>query len=109
MAKRVCSKPNCGTLINIGAYRNLCPTHQRDRDRDRGTPTQRGYGTEHQALRKQWQSRIDAGETITCATCPNTITGRLWHLGHNADRSGYLGPQCIQCNLTEAGRASHQR
>lgn len=74
--------------------------------------TQRGYGSSHQRLRAHWQHRINTGEVITCwrPDCGRRITGTDWHLGHDDnDRSKYRGPECITCNLSAAGKKSHEK
>ena len=106
MAKRVCLEPGC-PVITDGSR---CTEHARAKDKARGTRQQRGYDAGHDALRASWQRRIDAGEHVTCwrPTCNRTITGRAWHLGHDdVDRHITHGPECISCNLTAAGKASH--
>jgi hypothetical protein len=56
--------------------------------------TARGYGAEHQALRKQWAPLVDAGQ-VTCWRCGNLIhPGQAWDLGHDDhDRGAYRGPE----------------
>lgn len=106
MALRPCPVAGCPTLIPPGA--RYCPTHTRDRDKARGTRQARGYNASHDRLRAAWQRRIDAGEHITCATCPTTITPDApWQLGHDHERGGYLGPQCVRCNTSDGGRRAH--
>jgi len=105
----VCPVPGCPTLVPPGAYRGLCDQHRAERDQQRGTPTQRGYGPAHQALRAAWQTRIDNGETVRCVTCGVHLRERAWHLGHDDDRTTWIGPQCVACNLQQAGRASHRQ
>lgn len=106
MAKRVCAEPGCPTLTAT----TRCPAHTRARDKARGTRQQRGYDAAHDALRAAWQRRIDAGEVVHCwrPGCHVRIVGRAWHLGHDdRDRSITRGPECIACNLSAAGRNSH--
>lgn len=83
-----------------------CPDHTRTKDKARGTRQQRGYDKQHQALRARWQTRIDAGETVRCATCPTILSDRAWDLGHTEDRTRHIGPQCIPCNRSTARRRS---
>lgn len=73
--------------------------------------TERGYGAQHQRLRKQWQSRIDAGEIVTCWRCEENGTphpilpGDAWDLGHDDnDRGRYRGPECVGGNRATSGR-----
>jgi hypothetical protein len=88
----------------------------------RGTPAEkareRDYNsTEHQAIKAA--RRATAGPHTPC-TCPGRGKGgckhhdgpcgkplgpdvRLWHVPHNADRTGYLpGIWCAPCNRSEA-------
>ena len=81
----------------------------------RKTTTERGYGGKHQKLRREWQARIDAGETVTCWRCaekgePHTIgPGDEWDLGHDDDnRSVYRGPECVGGNRATATRRAAQ-
>lgn len=76
-----------------------------------GSTTERGYGGKHQRLRKQWQTRIDAGEKVTCWRCEEAGTphqirpGDDWDLGHDDhDRGRYRGPECSRGNRATAGR-----
>jgi hypothetical protein len=101
-AKRVCPRPGCPALIPAGA--RYCPTHAREYETRRGTRQARGYDARHNALRADWQRRIDRGERVVCATCPTVLTGRTWDLGHADDRRAYIGPQCLPCNRGDGGR-----
>jgi hypothetical protein len=102
---RVCLEPGCGALIREGKRGGRCPVHTRERERQRGTASARGYGAEHRKLRAHYQHRMDAGERFTCWRCPRPIDPTRWHLGHDdQDRSQYRGPECIPCNTATAGR-----
>lgn len=98
MALRPCLEPGCPALIRPGATR--CPAHERERDRARGTTTQRGYGAPHQALRQAWRTRIDSGEPVACWRCGERIDpGSTFDLGHDdSDRSVTRGPEHVACN-----------
>lgn len=103
-AKRICPKPGCPTI----ASSTYCPKHQAEADKARGTTTQRGYGHEHQELRKQWAPTVARGGVI-CRKCGDTIQpGTTWHLGHTDDRTAWTGPEHDGCNLSDAGRRSHR-
>src|SRR5512132_1426549 len=58
------------------------------------TTTQRGYGANHQALRKAWARKVAAG-SIGCARCGlKILPGEPWDLGHvDGDRSRYTRPE----------------
>ena len=72
--------------------------------------TQRGYGHGHQQIRAHYQAIIDSGEAVYCwrPDCGRQLYGTDWHLGHDDnDRTIYRGPECIHCNLSAAGKKSH--
>jgi hypothetical protein len=71
--------------------------------------TARGYGTQHQTLRKTWAPLVDAGQ-VTCPRCARPITpGQPWDLGHHdTDRTRYTGPEHRTCNRA-AGAAKGNR
>lgn len=71
----------------------------------KASSTARGYGANHQKLRKAWKIRVDAGEVY----CSHPECGRLidpatpWDLAHDPnDRSRYAGPQHARCNRSQA-------
>ena len=103
MTRRVCLEPGCPTITDAPR----CPVHTRARDKARGTRQARGYDAAHDAERSKWQRIIDAGENVPCARCGQHIAGP-WHLDHNNERTGYLGPSCADCNLRAAGKVRHQ-
>lgn len=106
MGRKVCRTPGCPTIINADAYRGLCDDCRRSYDRARGTRAERGYDTAHDAERETYAIRIRSGETLRCVTC-NKKLSLNFHMGHTADRKGWIGPQCPFCNDSEAGKASH--
>jgi hypothetical protein len=61
--------------------------------------TARGYGTQHQTLRKTWAPLVEQG-AVTCPRCARPITpGQAWDLGHHdTDRTRYTGPEHQRCN-----------
>lgn len=72
--------------------------------RTRGTTTARGYGTQHQALRRQWAPKVATG-TVTCWRCGRLISStEPWDLGHDDhDRTRYRGPEhANRCNRASA-------
>lgn len=74
-----------------------------------GSTTARGYGTQHQALRRELAPKVAAGD----AHCTEPIChdpdgtgrwiapGRPWDLAHNRDTGGYRGPAHQHCNRRE--------
>jgi hypothetical protein len=74
----------------------------------RRTTTQRGYGAQHQRLRRIWAPRV-AGGQVPCARCGMLIAaGELWDLGHDDhNRDRYTGPEHARCN--RATRSLHRR
>jgi hypothetical protein len=65
--------------------------------------TARGYGNQHQKLRKQWAARVAAG-TVTCWRCHRLIAPWAeWELGHDDwDRDITRGPEHKACNRKAA-------
>lgn len=104
-ARKICTRPGC-PAITTGGY---CPAHAREVDKARGTSTQRGYGTAHINARKAMAQQVETGN-VRCARCGQPILpGAAWHLDHDDnDRTKYLGASCARCNLSAAGKKSHQ-
>jgi hypothetical protein len=98
---KVCAESGCPTLT----HNTRCTTHERAKDRARGTRQARGYGAEHDTLRAIYQSRMNQGETLNCWRCDKQIDPHAWHLGHDDhNRAVYRGPECVPCNTATAGR-----
>lgn len=100
---------DCPRLIPAGSPRGRCPDCLRERERERGSRQDRGYGADHDRERSSWQRRMDAGETVACRNpyclSPSSpVDPRRWHLGHAPDRAAWRGPEHPECNLTEAGK-----
>ena len=53
------------------------------------SPTARGYGQNHQVLRKVWADRIGRLGAVPCSICHKPIrAGQRWHLAHADDPAG---------------------
>lgn len=101
MAKRVCLETGCPTLTD----RTRCPEHERERDRARGSSTERGYGTEHRKLRAQL---APAAIGTNCHFCGKPmLSSQSLALDHTEDRTGYRGIVHLACNAADGGRRSH--
>lgn len=102
MARKVCAEPGCPTLTDGPR----CTEH------DRPGTAARGYGSAHQAESRAWKARVRRGELVTCWRCGEPITdAEDLHLGHDDhDRSITRGPEHgRRCNLSAAGKKSHQQ
>ena len=93
----------CRTLIG---KRGRCGPCAKAKERARGTSAQRGYGAEHQRLRRAWQPHVASG-LVDCARCHEPIEpGAAWDLGHDDhDRTRYHGPEHASCNRGGGHRA----
>ena len=71
----------------------------------KGNTTARGYGAEHQKLRRRIAPLVAAGQAI-CWRCGQKIpAGSSWDLGHDDhDRSRYRGPEHVKCNRATSAR-----
>jgi hypothetical protein len=69
----------------------------------RRSTVSRGYGGEHQALRKRIAKLVAAGGAV-CWRCGRPILPWMaWDLGHDDyDRGIYRGPECRHCNRSSA-------
>lgn len=69
---------------------------------------QRGYGNQHKRERRRWAPIVALGRTA-CHRCQLLIRpNQPWHLGHNDERTAYLGPEHAACNLQAASRRAHE-
>lgn len=93
---RYCDR--CRALAEL-RYAKTDAARGRRRELTRRSSTERGYGTEHQRLRREWKRRVEAGG-VDCARCHRPIQpGTLWDLGHHDfDRTRYTGPEHRHCN-----------
>ena len=76
--RRPCSSPGCRGVCDEGGY---CLTHRRQRDRQRGTPVERGYDAEHRKLRILCFQR-DSWRCADCGWEPDIVADcRRFELG----------------------------
>lgn len=101
MSKRVCAEPGCAALVDKGR----CTTHRRERDKARGTSSERGYDYAHQQDRAAWAPLVATGR-VQCRRAPHLLDpDDPWDLGHpDADCPKPKAPECIPCNRATAGR-----
>lgn len=104
-AKRICARPGCTKPVN----KRYCTQHDAEYEAKRGTKKERGYGADFWALRRQWESKVAAGE-VNCWRCKERIDPQqTWHLGHDDNNRAIIqGPEHPRCNLSAAGKASHK-
>ena len=109
-ASTVGSCTQCGLLFQRKtAHTRRCPScvarfPRRKRSYPKAPASQRGYGREHQQLRKRWAARMQT-ELILCAKCGLEIwPGQRWDLGHTTDRTAYTGPEHAFCNRSAGAR-----
>lgn len=83
---------------------------QAKRRKPRANTSKRGYGAEHQKLRRAFKPRVDTGR-VRCWRCGDLITpdptipGEGWDLGHDDDdRRIYRGPEHVECNRATSSR-----
>ncbi|KNX39495.1 hypothetical protein VV01_14565 [Luteipulveratus halotolerans] len=82
--------------------RTRCPTHERQRDQARGTPAERGYGSDHRRTRAQLLPQAIGQPCHFCGEPMNE--GQPLALDHTEDRSGYRGMAHLSCNAADGGR-----
>jgi uncharacterized C2H2 Zn-finger protein len=86
-----------------------CPRCQvvadRQRDAQRGSTAQRGYGSAHQRKRAELVAAFVPGQP--CARCGRPIArAEDADLGHTDDRSGYRGLEhAAECNRAAGGKS----
>jgi hypothetical protein len=69
----------------------------------------RRYGVVHRKNRQRWARLVDAG-SVSCVRCGNAISpGSEWHLDHDDEGTGYLGPAHARCNTSAGGRIGRER
>lgn len=77
------------------------------------TTTQRGYGSSHQRLRKQYARMVAAGRAqcseVVCLSPTRWIQpGTPWDLAHGATRDTYRGPAHAACNRSESATRTNR-
>ena len=102
MALRVCSQAGCPELVEQGARDGRCTTHQRTKDKARGTRQQRGYDRAHELTRAALLPKAYG------TRCPHCLE-YMWphqalHLDHTEDRKNYIGIVHEHCNTSDGAR-----
>lgn len=85
MVMKICNERDCPIKVPAGVKR--CPKHTRERDRKRGTPTQRGYGQEH---RTRFREGVLARNPI-CVLCLRRPATEADHYPRSRDELVELG------------------
>jgi 5-methylcytosine-specific restriction protein A len=98
VALTVCAEPHCP---HVAVDRGRCRQHQQ-----RGTTSQRGYGSAYQRQRARYLR-----EHPTCITCGQPAT-TVHHVNHDASTPAGLDqrrwqPMCLTCNSREAAGWGH--
>lgn len=97
---RARSQPRLRACLDCGrpTIGNRCQDHDARKTSERGSTTERGYGNEHQKLRRTWTELITSGNSA-CSRCHQPIMPTdSWDLDHTPDRTSYLGPSHAACN-----------
>lgn len=109
MSYRVCGVKGCGKT-QPGPF---CERHalekRRAQEKWRASRKERGYGAEHDALRRKWAPKVATG-MVKCSKCGKLIRrGQRWDLGHvEGDRRRYAGPQHESCNRARGRDGTRQ-
>ena len=77
---------------------------RRRKKRIQASSTARGYNYAHQQLRKRLLALWRPGDP--CARCGQPMYGppSMIHLGHTADRTGYIGLEHRFCNCSDGAK-----
>ena len=102
---RCTGSPTCPVMLSSSV--RYCDEHAVAYEQRRGTRQARGYGVDHDRLRRSWDRRLAAGELVYCWRCgARIVRGTGWDLGHDdQDRARHRGPECETCNRRAGGRA----
>lgn len=79
-----------------------CRQTRRSMVPDKPSSYARGYGPEHQRMRIQWKTKVDAGGVLCCLCSTEIQPDEPWHLDHTEDRTSYRGVAHRLCNLRDA-------
>lgn len=96
MPKRICIA--CRHLFDMATVKGeRCPACRREKDAERGTTAERGYGAAHQHERTERLAAWSPGDP--CAWCrqPMWDASRI-QLGHRQGKRGYRGLEHDTCN-----------
>lgn len=104
----VCATPGCPELTTA----RRCPDCASAYEQRRGTRQARGYGRQHERLRRHWQPKVERGEVdchegVCLMPIRRILPGQPWHLCHDRTTGGYRGPGHVRCNTSEGGKATH--
>jgi hypothetical protein len=94
-----CDGLPCPTRALTTDRSGRCEHCRRQHWRSQPTSTERGYGTDHRALREQWVPLVEAGQVI-CWRCGELIgADEPFDLGHDdSDRTKWRSPEHVACN-----------
>ena len=96
----------CPARALTSARNGRCSDCARAHWRAMPTSSERGYGAEHVALRRQWEPLVATGQVI-CWRCGRTILpDEPFDLGHDdTDRTQWRSPEHVSCNRAAGGRS----
>ncbi len=113
---RVCSCVGCpahpGSCPELTTARR-CPSCAAQAELKRGRRQARGYDAEHDALRRKWKPKVEAGgvhchEVVCVMPARLILAGQAWDLAHDRATGLHRGPAHAACNRSEGGKAAHQ-
>lgn len=99
MSLRVCAVSGCPELIPAG--RTRCATHERAKDKARGTRQERGYDRDYDKAKTD----LAYVTATSCATCAEPFTvdnprtaGHVADIRTHGPNNQGIIPQCRRCN-----------